>query len=286
MAVPVAASAQLFVDGFDTVASSAAWNVQTTGETDITFGWDYSALSIPAARAGFGTTGVRMAANMSTGAISGLSMTPIGVVAMPANYTVKFDMWMNANGPFPGGGTGSTELSTFGIGASGTEVQWSGAGGKTFAGANEGGTTSDYRLYGTGTLAGPASNSTAYYTTAFPGQTAPAQQQVDYPQQGANALADGTLGFAWREVAIDVTGATATWTIDGTLFATVTDFDGSGSVFLGHYDAFASVSDNPDLSFVVYDNFSVIPEPSTYALFTGVAILGLAVWHRRRKSVG
>lgn len=283
MALPVASASAQFVDGFDSATSAAAWNVQSTADTGITFGWDYSTLGIPEARLGMGTTGVRMAANISAGAASGLSMTPIGVV-LPTNYTATFDLWVNVNGPFPGGGTGSTEFATFGIGANGTQVQWSGAAGHTFAGTGEGGSSTDYRFYGTGTLAAGANNTDVYYTTAFPGQTAPALQQANYAQQNELPLQDGTLGFAWREVELQVTGSTATWTVDGTLLATVTDFNGSGDVFLGYYDAFSSLSDNADLSFAVYDNFQVIPEPSTYALFAGLGILGLAVWRRTRKS--
>lgn len=284
LALPLSASAQLFVDGFDTAGSSSSWDVQmANADNQADFGWDYSALGIPSAPNGSGTTGVRMASNITGGATTGLSMTPVGV-ALPTNYTVSFDMWMNVNGPFPGGGSGSTEFATFGIGATGSEVQWSGAGGQTLGVSGEGGSSADYRFYGTGSLAAGANHADIYYTAAFPGQTAPALQQTNYAQQNELPLSDGTLGFAWREVSIEVTGATATWTVDGTLLATVNDFDGNGNAFLGYYDAFNSLSDNPDLSFVVYDNFQVIPEPSTYALFAGLGILGLAVWRRSRKT--
>lgn len=298
LAVPVAASAQLFVDGFDTAGSAAAWNVQkTSADTQIDFGWDYSALGIPAAPNGVGTTGVRMAANIaSPTSVEGLSMTPIGVV-LPTNYTVRFDLWMNVNGPFPGGGGGSTEFASYGLGANGTQVQWDGAAGQTFAGSGEGGTSADYRVYDEGVLAAAESGvyaagidaasrnaSHAYYMAAFPGQTAPALQQTNYPQQDADPLADGTLGFAWRDVRIEVMGANYEWYVDDVLLASHT-FAGGGSPFLGYYDPFTSVSDNSDLSFAVYDNFQVIPEPSTYALIAGLGILGLAVWRRSRKSV-
>ena len=36
------------------------------------------------------------------------------------DYTVVFDAWMNALGPFPGGGSGSTEFLTYGVGGDGT----------------------------------------------------------------------------------------------------------------------------------------------------------------------
>lgn len=286
LALPAISFGQIFMEGFDTAGSSAAWNVQTTSaDTSVMFGWDYSTLGIPEAQPGKGTFGVRMAANMaSPNTVEGVSMVPTSLV-LPTNYTVSFDMWINANGPFPGGGAGSTEFGTFGIGANGNQVQWSGAAGQTLAVSGEGGSTSDYRFYGSGTLAAGANNTDPYYTTAFPGQTAPALQQANYAQQNAEPLQDGTMGFAWRKVEIDVAGTTATWTVDGTLLATVTDFDGSGNVFLGYYDPFTSVSDNADLSFGVYDNFQVIPEPSTYAaIFGGLALVGAFVYRRRKNQ--
>lgn len=301
------ASAQIFMDSFDTAASAALWNVQmSSADNAIDFGWDYSALGIPSAPGGLGTTGVRMASNMTAGAATGLSMTPIGVV-LPENYVVRFDMWINANGPFPDGGPGSTEFAAFGVGTSGNQVQrigGSGMDGLWFAVDGEGGSGIDFRAYAGTTLQGATSGvyaagdhadgseglennvrrwSNPYYHTAFPGgQEAPALQQTNYPQQ-SGAFKVGTVGMGWREVEIHVIGGTVEWYIDSLLIATLTGFDGTGNVFIGYNDPFASLSDNADLSFAVFDNFQVIPEPSTYAaIFGGLALLGAFIRRRRR----
>ena len=59
-------------------------------------------------------------------------------------------MWLNFNGPAPGGGTGSTQMSGAGIGTAGTSSQI--AGGVVdsifFSGDGDGGmATQDYRVY-------------------------------------------------------------------------------------------------------------------------------------------
>jgi hypothetical protein len=53
---------------------------------------------------------------------------------------------------------------------------------------------------------------------------------------------------------------------------TVTNFTVSGGILTG-FDGEA----------FTLNSISAIPEPSTYAMLAGVAALGLAVWHRRRK---
>jgi hypothetical protein len=42
--------------------------------------------------------------------------------------------------------------------------------------------------------------------------------------------------------------------------------------------------DGPARSYIIEYNVNPIPEPSTYALFIGVAVIGLALWRRRRTS--
>ena len=55
-----------------------------------------------------------------------VSISPAGG-NFTGDYQVKFDMWINANGPFPGGGGGSTEFFTAGVGTTGDHLQWASA---------------------------------------------------------------------------------------------------------------------------------------------------------------
>jgi hypothetical protein len=74
------------------------------------------------------------------------------------DYVVRFDTWLNVNGPFPEGGSGSTNYLTAGVGSNGTtnnHVTFTGNGGWT-AVNGENGNGTDYRLYKDATLQGVA----------------------------------------------------------------------------------------------------------------------------------
>lgn len=296
----------VFSDGFD-LDTSANWSVFTSqADTSVTFAYDYSADGIPSAPHSVGTTlGVRFTANMvDPGEAAGLSLSPRGL-SLSGDYVVRFDLWMNANGPFPGGGVGSTEFASVGVGLAGdgalvwsssapADVVWFGVSG-------EGGASQDYRAYvGTAMQAadsGVYSGGTdatirdaghPYYASAFPGgQTAPASQVAAHAQQ-TGALNVGTTAFAWRDVAVEKTGTTVTWSIDGLPIATLDSATAAirteGNIALGYFDPFNSVSDNAALSFGIVDNVrvevTVIPEPSTVAL--GLMGFGLLALARRR----
>lgn len=292
----------LFSDNFDT-DTSANWSIYTSHtNTAVVFAYDYSADGILPAPNSAGTTlGVKFTANMASGVASGLNIVPNGQ-NFTGDYVVKFDLWMNANGPFPAGGTGSTEFASMGVGLSGNgSLLWHGAAPANvgwFAVSGEGGSSQDFRAYvstmmqgegpayfATGT--GARNNTHPYYATTFPGgQTPPASQTVNHPQQ-TGALAVGTIGFAWREVEITKLGDVVTWSIDGLPIAQLTGTGNGisleGNISLGYFDPFASVSDNAALSFGLVDNVRVefIPEPSPLAL----GMLGLSVWLLGRRRV-
>lgn len=296
------ASAQLFFDAFD-VNSSASYNINQDADTEALFSYDYSADGIPSAPNTIGgtTLGVRFRANYgdTNATAAAINISPTGAIFL-GDYTLRYDLWMNANGPFPGGGTGSTEFTTAGVGTTGLAVQKSSgsANGAWFAGDNEGGSGIDYRAYRGTALEGPTSAAYAapdngatnrrnanntFYHTAFPGgQTAPASQQAAFPAQQTGALKAGTLGFQWRVVEVSRVGTTVTWTIDGLTIATLTNATFGGSnIFVGHWDVFSSIADNPATAFSVIDNLTVIPEPSTIALG---ALGALALFALRRKK--
>lgn len=272
----------LFTDDFETNSASRWVTNRSSTDTRVTFHYDHAPNGIPSApRSAPGTTrAVRFEANLANAAAAALNISPVGG-SFSGDYTLLFDCWMNVNGPFPGGGAGSTEFFTAGLGTTGDRVQWTGAGttanGVWFSASGEGGCTdtsatlADYQayvgtalqntntgVYAAGTAANARGNLNGYYTAAFPGgQTAPSAQQVAFPQQ-TGGLAAGTLGLAWRTVRLAKSGNVVEWSVDGVRFATVTNAALPGAnFFLGYWDPFTSLSDNTNLSFGLMDNVRV-----------------------------
>ncbi len=272
----------VFLDDFET-NSAARWRVnKSSTDTRVTFHYDYAGMGIASAphAAGGTTRGLRMEANMAAGATAALSLSPLGQ-SFSGDYRVRFDLWMNANGPFPEGGAGSSQHATAGVGTLGNRAQWTGSGssadGYWFAvdGEGQAGDTStgsgDFcayagtslqsagsGVYAAGTESNAKGNLNAYYVGAFPGgATAPALQQANYPHQ-TGVLADGAVGFVWREVIVARRGNEVDWAIDGIRLATITNATFTASnVFVGYWDMFTSLSDNTNLSFGVVDNVRV-----------------------------
>jgi len=271
---------QVFADDFDS-DTSANWTLsQSSTDTRCTFNYDYSADGIPSAPNSVGgtTRGVKFEANMTKGITAALSMSPVGL-SVGGDYRLCFDMWINANGPFPLGGNGSSEYITGGLGTTGGHVQWDRAGsaadGYWFAVNGEGqavdtSVISDYGayartnvqtaasgVYAAGTNNNSRGNLNGYYVTAFPGQAPPLLQQATYPQQ-TGVLEDGAVGFAWREVIIAKRGNIVEWSIDGVKLAAFTSASVVASnIFVGYWDPFVSISDNAALSFGLVDNVRV-----------------------------
>lgn len=272
----------VFADLFDT-NSASRWTInRSTADTRVAFSYDYSADGIASAPGTGGTSrGVKFEANMTAGTPAAVSISPVGQ-SFTGDYRLRFHLWMNANGPFPDGGTGSTQHGTAGIGTAGDRVQWTGAGstadGFWFAVDGEGqasdtsttsvndfvafnGTTTyaaTSGVYAAGTASNARGNLNSYYAGSFPGgQTAPTWQQSNFAQQ-TGGLAVGTIGLAWREVIIQKTGNNVDWSIDGLPIATIPGAAFTASnIFLGYWDTFASLSDNPALSFGLVDNVRV-----------------------------
>jgi hypothetical protein len=276
------AQTTVFLDTFET-NSAARWQLnRSTTDTRVTFNYDYSMMGIAAAphTTGGTTRGLRLEANMTAGVVATLSLSPVNQ-SFAGDYRLRFDLWMNANGPFPGGGTGSTQHHTAGVGTAGDHVQWNGTGttadGYWFAGDGDGQasdtstTSGDYfafigtslqsaasGVYAAGTNSTAKGNGDAYYVAAFAtGQSAPTLQQSSYSQQ-TGAMAAGTLGFAWHEVIVARRGNTVDWAIDGIRLATFSNATFTASnVFVGYWDSFASLSDNTNLTFGLLDNVRV-----------------------------
>jgi GH25 family lysozyme M1 (1,4-beta-N-acetylmuramidase) len=271
----------VFADNFD-VNTATNWMInKSSGDNAVTFNFDYSTLEIPSApNSTNGTTlGVQMKANLSLGVVAAVSLSPNNQ-NFSGDYRVRFDGWINVNGPFPAGGLGSTEFLTAGVGTSGTRTEWTGnasADGFYFSANGDGGSgdtatnTADYNAYAgptvqlvatgdywAGTDATARGNGNVYYTTAFPnGAAAPALQQANFPQQSGNLNA-GTLGLAWHDVIVSRRANTVDWVIDGIRMATISNATFTASnVFVGFWDPFASLSSNNVINFGLMDNVRV-----------------------------
>lgn len=300
--------ATVFADDFDS-DTAANWIVnQSTSDIAVTFNFDYySTLGIPSAPHSTGgtTRGLQMKVNLSGGAVAALSLSPLNQ-RFAGDYRLHFDAWINVNGPFPAGGAGSTEFLTAGIGTAGNLVEWTGnasADGYYFSADGDGGvsasstTTGDYSGYigktwqnvGSGIYAaGSLDNTSGYYSSLFTNRpTAPLLQQSSYAQQ-TGSLNSGTFGLAWHDVIVARRGSAVNWSVDGVLFATITNATFSGSnIFVGFWDPFASLSDNNNLSFGLVDNVRVEvpavaplittnPQPQTVTLGTNVTFIAAA----------
>lgn len=289
IAVPDANWVAAFEDDFDTNTASSWVTNRSTANTRVAFNYDYSTDGIgPAPDTTNGTThGVKFEANMTGGLAAAINISPLGQ-SFTGDYRMRFNLWINANGPFPGGGTGSTEHFTAGVGTSGDRVQWTGSGaadGIWFTVDGEGGSSDsttaslpDFAafngsslqaagsgIYSAGTASNSRGNGNTYYQSTFPGGlTAPASQISAHPQQTGSPSV-GTLAFGWRSVLIEKSGDTVEWFIDGLKIATFNGVYPTGNIFLGYWDSYSSISDNTALSFGLADNLVVEMPATNYA---------------------
>jgi MYXO-CTERM domain-containing protein len=303
-AIPTSSAQIVFQDNFDSGQSGANWVSLLSGsDAFANFAYDYSSIGVPPAPNSAGTTvGMNFLVNQSAGVFQGISASPVDQ-HFSGDFSIRFDMWLNFIGPFPAGGSGSTQMASFGWGTNGATVQWAGANDSMlFAGSGDGGTTQDYRayraaggapltpdtgVYAAGTSTTPDSrNNTDVYYASIGGTTAPAAQTTLFASQNGTTAA-GTLGMAWHDMLIQKSGDTVSWSVDGLRIASVPIAGAALSgdnISFGMFDINAGSSTDPNdfLNTAIFDNVRVtaIPEPS--AALLGALGLGTVFGRRRR----
>jgi len=270
------AHAQIFSSSLD--GDGSGWTVTENGDTTVTWGFDYSTMGIPSAPNGDGTTGVRLAANVSAddpGGGSAIAVSP-GITAT-GQYQLQFDFWLNyhANGSTEeGGGAIAFDAAGGPLAGTGLRVNTDGDSGTDFKIFNPSGNLGlDSGSYAIPSLDAQDAANTALQE-AFPSQTAPEAQGTGYMN------AAGTLAFDWHTmvISVDTDAQTADFSIDGFEFGSISGGDYSGDIALLFTDPFNSVAGDAALAFGVYDNVSVtqVPEPSALVMLVmGVCLLRL-----------
>ncbi|HVV01144.1 MAG TPA: Calx-beta domain-containing protein, partial [Verrucomicrobiae bacterium] len=266
----------LFADDFETDSSPAYTINRSQSDGGAAFSFDYSSMGIPPApHTTNGTTlGLKLQANDTNGVASGITVSPTGK-SFTGDYRLRFDLWINYNGPLDLGGSQSTEFFSAGIGTAGKTALWSGGGSANNDGVwisldGDSGNGRDLRIWKANTEVTATANpgvypagsqnaqNTAYYYF-FGSDPAPALQQANYPDDQFLETLPGNPGFAWHDVVLTKIGSNITWVIDGVKIAGInaTGTPMSTNIFVGFYDPTSGTSPNPDLSFGLVDNLRV-----------------------------
>ncbi|WP_425395274.1 hypothetical protein [Aeoliella sp.] len=287
----------------DEMTSGAGWGVNaSSGDSAATFGYNYSADDIPEAPNSQGgdtaTTGVKLEANITAGALDVFTLYPIGE-SFSGSYQLRFDAWMNydANERINGGSAGTTEFLGGGIGYDNVAADI-GIGAQILA-TNDGGSGSDWRAFGDGSfldpsemIAGSRNGFDSHYSDFLPGVAPPAgQAQAAFPAGTA-----GSPGFQWITFEVNTAHGRSAVFIEkpggDRLHITTINAYGArpytsdGNIGVVYADFFSSVTSRPDLTFGIVDNVVVnqIPEPGTAMSLTIVSCLALAWRHRRSRA--
>ncbi|HWQ91854.1 MAG TPA: hypothetical protein VN673_09290, partial [Clostridia bacterium] len=292
----------LFADTFDIYDNIFNWNMNYGGyDAYAESGYDYSVHGIPEAPNSTGTyqptRGLKLDVNRSGQADCGFSMSPMNA-SFTGDYRLRFDAWINFNGPLSGGGPASSEFLSAGVGTTGVEPVWNlgtATEGVWFAVDGDGGfldtgVPGDFQAwtgstlllansgaYAGGTAADVRGNFHPYYSP-WGGMAAPAQQVTDYPTAQTGTTDAGTLGMAWHSFVITRQGTNVTWDVDGLRIAKV-NISGltlSTNILLGYSDQFQSAGngDQP-LRFAIVDNVKVETLPPPPAAEPEIAFIQL-----------
>jgi len=273
------AQAPLFADDFET-DTSANWDIfngsgNGTPDFSAEFNFDYSKHKIPPApnTTGNSTRGVKLNVNKNDDVanIAGVSIYPKGKT-FSGNYALRFDMWMNYNGPAYGG-TGSTEYGTFGLNHKGDKVNWASAtdsDGVWFAVTGEAGAAQDYKAFEG--LAGAAPSDLRGLDAGFLDRDGDGTTEFEAnpTQAGTHPLkaifpspeyqSAGAPGKHWVQGEVRQKDGVLTWLLNGYVLATRPNASGftSGTIMLGYMDTFNSIASPKEENYIIYDNVRVV----------------------------
>jgi hypothetical protein len=284
-ACTASAQMQVYSEDFDTDHSAdGTWiiNVTTTGYNPADVYFDYSSVGIPPAPNSSGTTrGLKLQANLDPlvqAFPSGSSASPTGF-SITENFEMRWDWWLNFNGPLNGGGAGSTQIGGAGFGTAAVSAQVPTQIDSVFIGASGDGTgtSADYRVYSpafsaslqdasgvyaAGTV-GSRNNTHEYYQSTFPPVAATPAQLALYSQQTGETQA-GSAGMRWNDISLRKVGNIITYTINGLLIATIdvstNGFLGGANIVFGQFDINAGASTDinaTNLAFSLVDNIRI-----------------------------
>jgi hypothetical protein len=254
------------------------------------FAFDYSAAGIPPAPGSTTTIGLKLQSNLSQADLGGFSVNPNGLdlnaLTDDGDYSLTFYAWSSTLGGtvgFPTGGSGSTNLSSFGILTAATESETLlNTDGVWFSYTGDGGSSADYRAYSSeesdsydassgephGIYHAGGRNGTAQlYIDAVGGAvTVPQSVKDAFPTQNMEGtLSAGAAAFQWHHNEIRKVGDVVEWYMNGIKLITIemADFEvptGGGNISFGHHDInYTSSTDGlaVDMLFTLIDNIVV-----------------------------
>ena len=286
-------SAQILLE--DDMTDGSSWTILDAGDSQATFGYDYSLDGIPEAPnsvGGAARSGLKMEANLTQGLGTQILAVPNGF-NLSGNYRIQVDIWQN----YDILSDAATEFLGVHVGHDGVTADQVGGG---FLYTGDGGSSRDYRGYKAGdelfveggyyapplgdlgSETDPRSNNneSPELMTAFPAFDIGLALEPD-DAQGPNQVglaAEGAGGFQWMtvELTVDEQGLpgggvglgtaeirmTSAQSGNTVLIGTVDNNRGdvtslAGSPALFYADFFSSLAELPELNFGVFDNFII-----------------------------
>jgi hypothetical protein len=276
--VATSVEAQLYTQNFDTAGGLSTLTRRDINAADnsVNDSFNYgthvnatgTAVPIPSApnSTGGSTVGLRVDVNQAAGAVNTVVLFPNPAAALPAQYTLQFDMWAN----FATDNTSTTtEFFSFGAAADASAVisqSPSGSNAFNIAITTEGGSGTDAR-YAEGTGAIAVNNAKPGWPTSSETVNAgPSDDWIDWlPLTTTTPLPpnDGNWFYRWTTIELQVnqtsSSATVFVTPAGGTRSQVASFSyvgGAARPFFGLTDLFTSLGGAD--TFVVFDNVQII----------------------------